>query len=194
MPRTSAQNKEIKEKRRQQLLQAGTRFFAAGTYKSFRIDAVAKYVHVSHGLFFHYFEDKGDLFSSVWQEEILSFPGLPDYKKCLEIGGTEGLKELCNELGKYRRLDAKGKQKAKIYVLYPLDDVVLEAFPKLIKPHSLRTVLGKLLTKGQEEGNVIAGPVHEITNAATLLFANWINDPESNHPDLIFNLLTKGIY
>ena len=193
MPRTPDQNKEIKDKRRVQMMNVGLRLFGSLPYKEVKVDTIAKTLRVSHGLFFHYFAGKDDLFTAVWKESVLPFAGLPNYAEALRLGGSAGLEKLCNDFEKVRKMEIKDQQKVKIYVLYPQDEAVAKAFPKLIKGHLLRAVLTKLIKAGQEEGKIIAGPASEIGEAGVLLFSALVSNPESLHGDLIYNLLTKGL-
>ena len=193
MPRTPSQNKEIKDKRRAQMMNVGLRLFASAPYKEVRVDAVAKYLRVSHGLFFHYFDGKEGLFEAVFKESVLPFEGLPSYADALALGGIAGLEKLCNDFEKVRKMEIKDQQKVRIYVLSTQDEAVIKTFPKLCKNRALKPVLIKLIKAGQEEGKAIAGPVEEIAEAALLLFSRYVENPSLYHTDVIFNLFTKGL-
>ena len=191
MPRSASQNKEIKDKRRAQMMNVGLRLFGSLPYKEVKVDAVAKSLRVSHGLFFHYCDVKEGFFEAVWKESVLPFPGLPNYQEALKIGGAEGLKKLCNDFEKVRKMEIKDQQKVKIYVLSPFDEAPNQAFPKLFKGHFLRATLTKLIKSAQEQGQIVSGTTAEIVEAGMVLLTALIQKPESLHGDLVFNLLVK---
>ena len=193
MPRTPDQYQEMKLRRRGQMLNVGLRLFATLGYDGVKTDMVTKALRCSHGLFFHYFENKEDFFLCVWNELVLPYPGLPNYSSCLNLGGVEGLKSLCDYYAKSGKLDAKSLQKLKIYTLFPLNEEVNKAFAKKMKGHSFQATLSTLLKQGQAQGKVVAGPVNEIVRSALTLFEKLLNEPTSLSSDLIYNLLTKGL-
>ena len=191
MPRTPDQYQELKDKRRSQLMYFGTKSFGLGTYKDVKVSDIAKTCKCSHGLFFHYFEDKEAFFSAIWKEAVLPCPALPDYEQYRLLKGGKGLQELCKYFDKIAKMDAKTLLKVRIYVLYPLDPSLEKTFPKLFRGHSLKTLLKTLLKQAQEEGVAIAGPIDEIVNAALLLFTEILWKPAAFHGGLVYNLLTK---
>lgn len=65
MPRTREQNIQIKLERYNDILNTSTYLFAFYGYGSVTIDDIAKKSHCSHGLFYHYFKDKEELFYSL---------------------------------------------------------------------------------------------------------------------------------
>ena len=68
MPRTPAQNKAIKDKRKKRLLEIALKTFAYKGYDDVTIDDITKTARCSHGLFYHYFSSKQDIF-----EEVVSY-------------------------------------------------------------------------------------------------------------------------
>lgn len=71
MPKTREQNQLIKEERRNSILICSLYLFALKGYSSVNIDDVTKAAKCSHGLFYHYFKDKEELFFSVIEEVAL---------------------------------------------------------------------------------------------------------------------------
>lgn len=62
MPRTFKQNEEIKDKRKAQILEKSLILFANVGIKNVTMDEISKYVGCSHGLLYHYFSSKEDLY------------------------------------------------------------------------------------------------------------------------------------
>ncbi len=68
MGRNLEQCQEIKDNRRQDIFKAALSFFAIQGYDSVSIDMIAKACGCSHGLFYHYFSSKQDLFIKMMEE------------------------------------------------------------------------------------------------------------------------------
>lgn len=193
MPRTPDQYQELKDKRRAQLMYFGLKSFGGGTYKDVKVSDIAKTAKCSHGLFFHYFEDKEAFFSAIWKELIFPCQSLPTYDQYRSLKGSKGLQELCKYFDKIAKMDAKTLLKMRIYVLYPLDPAIEKTFPKLFRGLSFKALLKTLLKEAQEEGVAIAGPIEEIVASALLLFNEILWKPTVIHGGLIYNLLTKSV-
>jgi AcrR family transcriptional regulator len=73
MPRTVAQNEEIREARREQILQAARQVFAEQGFHGTRMSDIAQAIGVSQGTLYHYFRNKDELFLAVlntWNEQL----------------------------------------------------------------------------------------------------------------------------
>lgn len=68
MPRTKDQFQEIKENRRSEILKAALPLFSLQGYDAVKIDDITKACGCSHGLFYHYFVSKEDLFQTMMDE------------------------------------------------------------------------------------------------------------------------------
>lgn len=79
-PKTPEQNKEIREKTRQQIIDAAFEQFASEGFSKTSVAAVAKKAGVSKGLIYHYFNSKEEILEAIFDqltdlgEEIMSFP------------------------------------------------------------------------------------------------------------------------
>lgn len=70
MPKTKEQFEEIKLQRKQAILNGALYLFALQGYSSTTSDQIAKLVGCSHGLLYHYFPTKDDLFCDLFEEII----------------------------------------------------------------------------------------------------------------------------
>lgn len=83
-PRTKAQNEEIRQQTRQQIMDAAFELFANNGFAKTSISAIAKKADVSKGLIYHYFESKEAILEGIFDqlvelgEELLNFPN--DFK------------------------------------------------------------------------------------------------------------------
>jgi AcrR family transcriptional regulator len=65
MPRTIEQNARIKEARKNQILDKAAKLFALDGYARVTIDDIVAETGCSHGLFYHYFSSKEDVFKAL---------------------------------------------------------------------------------------------------------------------------------
>jgi AcrR family transcriptional regulator len=65
MPRTIEQNARIKEARKNQILDKAAKLFALDGYARVTIDDIVAETGCSHGLFYHYFSSKDDVYTAL---------------------------------------------------------------------------------------------------------------------------------
>ncbi|MCY8233116.1 TetR/AcrR family transcriptional regulator [Priestia endophytica] len=70
MPRQDQQNKQIRDERRAQILQAALRVFARRGMVAAKISDIAKEAELSHGLVYHYFKSKEEIFMTLVQKAL----------------------------------------------------------------------------------------------------------------------------
>lgn len=70
MPRQDQQNKQIRDERRAQILQAALRVFARRGMVAAKISDIAKEAGLSHGLVYHYFKSKEEIFMTLVQKAL----------------------------------------------------------------------------------------------------------------------------
>lgn len=61
-PRTDEQNAQIKDERREQILKAALKVFALRGFAATKVGDIAKEAQLSHGLVYHYFASKEEIF------------------------------------------------------------------------------------------------------------------------------------
>ena len=64
-PRTQAVNQQIREERREEILAAAAKIFTYKGYAATRISDIAAAANVSHGLLYHYFKSKEEVYSAL---------------------------------------------------------------------------------------------------------------------------------
>lgn len=67
MPKTKEQNEQIKEERREQLLLVALRVFCTFGFDATKIADIATSAGISHGLVYHYYKTKDDIFITLLQ-------------------------------------------------------------------------------------------------------------------------------
>jgi len=88
-PRTKEQNEEIREERRQVILNAALELFAENGYHSTPISAIAKKAGVSKGLIYNYFKSKEEILLVLYEQYIDLISNLMDQNKDNEITNEE---------------------------------------------------------------------------------------------------------
>ena len=95
MPKTKNRCDEIKDERRQQILNCALELFCENGVSATKIDDIAKMAEISHGLFYHYFKTKDEIFIelffdghkhySEFADWILSHSNLPAKEKFIVL-------------------------------------------------------------------------------------------------------------
>ncbi|MFD2630427.1 TetR/AcrR family transcriptional regulator [Oceanobacillus kapialis] len=65
MPRQEQQNKQIRDERKEQILRAALQVFARRGMVAAKISDIAKEAALSHGLVYHYFKSKEEIFTTL---------------------------------------------------------------------------------------------------------------------------------
>ena len=75
MPKTIKQFEEIKNKRINQILNISLKLFCDVGYDAISVDDICKKAKISHGLFYHYFTSKRNVYNEIFQrgEPQISF-------------------------------------------------------------------------------------------------------------------------
>ena len=98
MPKTKPQCEQIKDKRRKDLIKTATRIFAFENYKSVTIDDITTELNWSHGLFYHYYKNKEQLFIDVMNETIDLARKLIDFKSHKQLSPLEEIRAIFGDI------------------------------------------------------------------------------------------------
>lgn len=98
MPKTKPQCEQIKDKRRKDLIKTATRIFAFENYKSVTIDDITSELNWSHGLFYHYYKNKEQLFIDVMNEAIDLARKLIDFKSHKQLSPLEEIRAIFGDI------------------------------------------------------------------------------------------------
>jgi len=206
MPKTPEQNQQIKEERRSLILMTALRLFAIRGYDSVVINDITKEAECSHGLFYHYFKNKAEVFLELM--------------KIAEERSSRKRKEE-QDFGKVPAISA-----IRIIVTHMIDEIYLEDespyfLYMFVNMHLQKTLpeppVGKargpkktffhffidLIARGQKEGDVSGGDPKEfaiiyysIIKGLCYTRLSMSKKPVTKpSPDIIMNLFTrKGSY
>ncbi len=164
MPRTAEQNQAIKDKRRNKLLSYALKAFALNGYDHTAIDDITKPSKCSHGLFYHYFPSKEEVFRALIEDVILPEGTFP-IEKALQLGGLEGLKEIFRFIDTLKDSGSKGIAISKIVI--DLGDAKgLDDFGEIFaRSHDIRKALVTLIEQGQRGGQIVEGDPNSLSQA-----------------------------
>lgn len=164
MPRTPEQNKKIKDRRREKIMSVALKLFATRGYDSVTVDDITSEAKCSHGLFYHYFESKDDIFNAIMKDSLLVGSGEPPYEESVKIGGVKGLKLLVDYIVESASKTDALMYYAEIYVTIRMQEG-LRSKPELKKFKEPMRYILTLVKQGQEEGKVINGDPVDISLA-----------------------------
>ena len=161
MPKSAAQNKAIQEKRRQDIKEKALRLFAIKGYDQVSVDDICKAGKCAHGLFYHYYESKEELFNDLLKEMN---EGLFPFKEAKSEPGFSGLRMLLVQITNA----LQGKLSNKVaYLLIHLSFPEQEDLQKPLykKRFCFHQIAREKIKEGQREGSLLAGDPEEILNA-----------------------------
>lgn len=92
MPKTEIQNSQIKDRRRNDMIVAATKIFSFTNYRDVTIDQIANQLNCSHGLFYHYFKSKHDIFCAVMDKALSEASSLLEVHKISHYRPMEAIK------------------------------------------------------------------------------------------------------
>ena len=70
MPKTKEQFEKMKDKRLNSILDSSLYLFAAKGYDAIKTDDITEYIGCSHGLIYHYFDSKEELFQTLMEKKV----------------------------------------------------------------------------------------------------------------------------
>jgi len=195
MPRKSELNQELRDVRKEQILKAALIVFARRGMVAAKISDIAKEAGLSHGLVYHYFNSKEEIFSLLVKEAMNR--SVEVIQKANEYKGTplEKLRWMTEQI-----LNSFIDSEHTLLFLIMIQASTSDAIPTEVKElltgdQSLSPVMYTLpiIEAGQEKGEIISA--NPVTLAVTYysfiqgLAINKIQWPECPIPDA--NLLLK---
>lgn len=165
MPRLPEQNRAIKDRRRQKLMDAAIKVFVSRGYDDTTVDNITKAAKCSHGLFYHYFQKMEDIFRAIYYEVILPSPIAELTTVYDDLHGAEGLRLLTGNVEKAQALSGKDLTILLAIMVFLDSKTVDRAETDVKERFDIHPVISRLLAEGQQEGTVIEGDLNEIEDA-----------------------------
>lgn len=156
MPRSATENQRIRDERQAHILRAAAHVFARKGLAATTIADIATAANVSHGLTYHYFTSKEEIFRQLITRAMQGTERILREARIREGTVTERLHWLIDTMIEGTRDSADDMlivQQAAISEAVPSDvrELVLNGPPMLVK------LLSELLREGQLCGEIIAG-------------------------------------
>lgn len=164
MPKTKEQNQLIKQKRIEEIIKVSLYSFAIQGYAAVKIDTITKQAKCSHGLFYHYFKTKEDVFHAVMDyviKEINKIQNSVNYEQKAKFA-------LCDLIDAILTAIKSSDDMACMYYLLFNLHLQKQIIPKPLHPiERKRTfdLIYELIEKGQADKDFIKADPKELTVA-----------------------------
>jgi len=146
--------KEQKEKRREEILEAGLNLFIRKGYAATKVSDIAESVGMSVGLLFHYFESKEKLY-----EELIKL-GISGPMGIMAISNMEPIEFFKDAVDKIFHYIQTEPSAAKMFVLMSqafYNEAAPQSIKDLLKSFDIYTPTTVLIKKGQANGTIREG-------------------------------------
>ena len=172
MPKTSIQCKKIKEDRVNNIIVTATKIFATGKYSNITIDSITDACNCSHGLFYHYFKNKEEIFDAVMKRSIETLFQYINLEKISSLSTYDALIDIIDSfLNMFKQDD--DYLTCVSYLIFNLrlqkDDLPKPKITGNKKPRKINELIFSLIEKGQKENIFIDGDPKEFTIAIIAL-------------------------
>lgn len=196
-PRSEEQNEAIKDERREQILSAALRVFATKGFAATKISDIVAESGVSHGLVYHYFQSKEDIFNELLKRAVDSAS-----ESMLMIENISA-----SPIEKVRRAthlimgSIADFEESAYYFLIVIHAAVMEGLDEEKKAYTNASTAAetmvRILSEGQKAGQVREGDPEQMAtvyfSAITGLAMNklMMRDFQMPGPEILVNLVVK---
>ncbi|MCM3268684.1 TetR/AcrR family transcriptional regulator [Paenibacillus elgii] len=162
-PLNDEQLHQIRDERKEQIMDAALKVFSRRGIAGTKMSMIAAEAGISHGLLYHYFKSKDELFTTLVQMAML---GAQDAMKSIyDLQGSplDKIKYLTKEI-----LDESGRPYFMLIHQARTSEGVPEKVKELIAQYSLKSFVDELLPvfkEGQQTGEIAAGDPAELIAA-----------------------------
>ncbi len=200
-PRKEEENQMIRDERREQILQAALRVFGHKGYAPAKISDIAATAGLSHGLVYHYFKSKDQIFAELVKIALEGSSGT--FKTAFEAPGSpwERIRTMTEMI-----VPAAYEGIGPYYFNIMFEAMISDAVPQEVKDMVIKNApyyeyLVPLIIEGQKEGQVAEdNPLQLATAYLSLIQGMAImllqtTDPASiPSPEIILRLLRRSDY
>ena len=159
-PRSEEQNEAIKDERREQILSGALRVFARKGYAAAKISDIVAKSGVSHGLVYHYFASKEEIFFELLKRAIDTSSETLLMVNELPLSPIEKVRQTASYI-----LRGIGEfEESAYYFLIVIHASVMEGpEPREVEASTALETMAKILREGQERGEVKSGDTMEMS-------------------------------
>jgi AcrR family transcriptional regulator len=197
-PRNEEQNEAIKDERREQILSAALKAFAARGFAATRIGDIAARAGLSHGLVYHYFKSKEEIFYALLKRAMDTSAESVVTVESLQIPPIEKVRQTA----KYILGGIESYADSAYYFLIVMHASVMEntdeAHKAILAVSNIAIQsMKRTLEAGQEAGEVVQGSALDMSVAffaaiqGLALYKLSVKDFRMPDPELIVNMVKK---
>ena len=187
-PRNEQENEKIKSERKEEILEAALKLFAKNGFSATKISEIAAVAGLSHGLVYHYFDSKEDIFVQLLEESLTTSIGV---FQMFAAGSNSPREKLTDIIESIIPLAYQGI--GSYYFLIVLEAYKSESVPDKVKElvaemgPKYREYLLPIIEEGQKKNQIIAGDPKEIVTSFLSLLHGLavmtLQDDEVNIPE-----------
>lgn len=164
MPKTKEQFEKIRLERIQTILNSALELFALKGYDAVSLDEVTKRANCSHGLLYHYYNGKEELYRAVIEEQV--YPAILEITSKLDF--NQKAKFVVHDLIDLLLKTLKSPNECNAMKMYLLLNIHLQKSMKFIKKNEeghtiIFSKLEDLIQRGQSEGDFNNNSSTELT-------------------------------
>jgi AcrR family transcriptional regulator len=154
-PRNEEQNKQIRDLRKEQILQAALKVFASKGLAATKISGIANEAGLSHGLIYHYYSSKDEIFTTLVRRALEGSKKVVNEATLQDLSPLNQLRWLTETILKGISMD--GAYLFIIMVQAFTSDAVPEQVKDIIHCNSQITFEGiiPIITAGQKAGQIV---------------------------------------
>lgn len=169
MPRTPEQNANIRDKRKAKILKKALKLFAINGFDNVTVDDITEAANCSHGLFYHYFNTREDIYNELLETKKKSYAkfDLP-IQEARDLGGYAGLEALA---GYIEMLSTAPQDVIYFSRIKMLSSFATKTAENTLVATNYLGIVEKLIAEGQQEGKVAEGD----TKQMALCFVDFCN-------------------
>ena len=166
VPKTQEQYRQMKDEMREKIYSGALRVFSRRGYAATRISDIAKACGISHGLLYHYFSSKDEIFTDLVLNAVTSSANALLYTEKIEAPAIQKIEWITTEILKNIGTDSDSAYyfflMIQISVTESLPQAAIEAMKKASTPNE---VMGRMIAEGQQQGDIVEGDIAALTNA-----------------------------
>jgi AcrR family transcriptional regulator len=197
-PRNEEQNEMIKDERREQILSAALKVFASKGFAATKISDIAARAALSHGLVYHYFKSKEEIFYTLLKRAMETSSQSLVMVDNTPLSPIEKVRETAN----YILGGIESYQDSAYYFLIVAHASVMEdtgeEHKKLMSVSSVAIeIMAKIIAEGQETGETAAGNPLDMSIAffaaiqGLALYKLSVKGFKMPDPEILVNMVKK---
>lgn len=165
-PRNEQQNMQIKDERRAQILKGALKVFARNGFAATKIGDIAYAANVSHGLVYHYFSSKEEIFNELVSVAIESSSQALLQAEQLTLRPLEKVRAITETILQ----SIKGTEESAYYFLLMVQAMVGGKYndTMYMQDQNPNTVMARIISEGQKQGQLKSGNAYDM---AVVFFA-----------------------